>query len=201
MEKPGFRRIRVIRDSDDARGYRRHDRVLVEIPREWARGVVSLIKVSDEYRHGGLLVTNVGPTGQAAIAGVARGDVLLRYDGDQLDSAETLARLASRPMQGGATLEALRGAQELTFKLAGGRLDITVSPLLHSFGPSRRSTTRVIRAWDDEERPHPGESTLVEVPGELVRNVLLLKGIIQGAGTSKQRKKVEALLLTAARMG
>jgi S1-C subfamily serine protease len=127
MAKSNFRRIRVVRNWDDARGYGPQDRVLVEVEREWARAVVSLIKMSDEYRHVGLLVINVGPTSRAAIAGVARGDMLLRYNGVQLDNAETLRDLTVRAMQDyeprkRVALEALRGAHEMTFEVEGGAL-------------------------------------------------------------------------------
>jgi hypothetical protein len=208
MKKGGIRWIRVIRRGDDARGHSRPRLALVVTPREWARGIAWLIKVSDEYRDVGLLVTNVGPSSQAATAGIERGDVLLRYDGVQLENVEQLTSLEGVPAQGETprqvALEAVRGAREMTLTVAAGRLGVTVSPLLHRLDSSRRAMTEVIRAWEhdeDDEREDASESTVVEVPGELVPQVLLLAEVLQRPGNAKQRKKAEALLLTAAGMG
>jgi len=204
VERRDVLRVAVIRIDNDPIGSSRHDHVHVEILREWSHAVASLVKISEEYRDGGLLVTNVGPNSPAAIAGVARGDVLLRYDGVHLDNVETLKRLTSRPIQDGGTrkqttLEAVRSAQELTFTVPEGRLGITVSPLLHSFSRSRRRTRR--RGWQGQEVPKPAELGFVKVPGELVPSVLHLRRIIERPGTSKQTKRVKALLQTAAEMG
>jgi hypothetical protein len=200
----------MIRLGDDARGRGRRWLALVVTPPEWARGIASLIEVSAEYRDVGLLVTNVGPSSQAAAAGLERGDVLLRYDGVPLESAEQLTNLASVPAQGEAprqvALEAVRGAREMTLTVAAGRLGITVSPLLHRLGSSRRAVTAAVRAGghaeddEDDEREYAGESTVIEVPNELVPQVLLLADVLQRPRNAKQRKKAEALLLTAAGM-
>jgi hypothetical protein len=204
MKKGSIRWIRVIRLGDDAKGHSRHRLALVVTPPEWARGIESLIKVSDEYRDVGLLVTNVGPSSQASTAGIERGDVLLRYDGVPLENAEQLTSIEGVPVQGETprqvALEAVRGAREMTLTVAAGRLGITVSPLLHRLGSSRRAMTEVIRAWEHDEED-AGEPTVVEVPGELVRQVLLLAEVLQRPSNAKQRKKAEALLLTAAGMG
>jgi C-terminal processing protease CtpA/Prc len=208
MKAGVIRWIRVTRLGDDARGHSRHRLALVVTPPEWARGIALLIKVSDEYRDVGLLVTSVGPGGQAANAGIERGDVLLRYDGVPLEHAEQLTSLEGVPTQGEAprqvVLEAVRGAREMTLTVAAGRLGITVSPLLHRLGSSRRAMTGVIRAWEHDEadeREDAGEPTVVEVPGELVPQVSLLAEVLQRPRNAKQRKKAEALLLTAAGMG
>lgn len=200
--------IRVTRLGDDARGHGRRRLALVVTPPEWARGIASLIKVSDEYRDVGLLVTSVGPSSQAATAGLERGDVLLRYDGVPLDNAEQLVSLEGVPAHGEAPrqvmLEAVRGAREMTLMAAPGRLGVTVSPLLYRLGSSHRATTGIIRAREhdeDDECEDAGEPTVVEVPGELVPQVLLLAEVLQRPRNAKQRKKAEALLLTAAGMG
>lgn len=205
MEKPGIRWTYVLHLGDGASGVSRHGLALVVTPPELARGMASLIKVSEEYRDVGLLVTNVGPSSQAATAGIERGDVLLRYDGVPLENAERLTSLEGVAAQGETprqvALEAVRGAREMTFAVPAGRLGITVSALLHRVGSSRRAMVGVIRVRDDDEndaRADAGEPTLVEVPGELVSQVSLLAEVLQRPGNAKQRKKAEALVVTAA---
>jgi hypothetical protein len=134
---------RVIRTWDDAGGAKPHDAALVEVPGEWARAVISLIRMSDEYRDTGLIITNIAPGSQAARAGMARGDVLLRYDGVELDRVDTLRHLTKRHTQGAevskhVVIEATRGAREMSFKIFGGRLGITVSAFLHRVSLPRR---------------------------------------------------------------
>jgi hypothetical protein len=207
MKQGSIRWIRMIR-LGDARGHSRHRIALVVTPPELGRGIASLIKVSDEYRDVGLLVTNVGPSSQAATAGIERGDVLLRYAGVPLENAEQLRRLEGDTAQGETTrqvpLDAVRGAREMTLTVAAGRLGITVSSLLHRSRSSRRAMTGVIQPWKhdkDDEREDAGEPTVVEVPGDLVPPVLLLAEALQRPSNAKQRKKAEALLLTTAGMG
>ena len=124
----------VIRTWADARGLDPRSVVLLETPGEWVRGVVGLLALSEEFRDTGLIVTNVGPTGAAARAGIARGDVLLRYDGVDLDTVARLRELAGRAALGGdsfSQIEAIRGNRERQFKVAAGRLGVTVSAALH----------------------------------------------------------------------
>jgi hypothetical protein len=209
MEERGIRWTRVIHLGDDASGDRRHGfgHALIVTPPELARGIASLIKVSEEYRDVGLLVTNVGPRSQATAAGIERGDVLLRYNGVPLETADRLTSLegvAAQHETPQLALEAVRGAREMTFTVPAGRLGITVSPLLHRLDSSRRAMTGVIRALEgdeNDERAEAGQPTLVEVPSELVRQVSRLVEVLQRPSNAKQRKKVEALLVTAARMG
>jgi membrane-associated protease RseP (regulator of RpoE activity) len=214
MEGHVFRRLRVIRTVAEPVRLRRNEVAFVEIPTQWAGAVAAVIKMSDEYRNVGLLVTNVGPATHAAAAGIGRGDVLLRADGISLDSAESLRRVTSRADGNHKsarvlTVEALRGTQEITFKPASGPLGVTVSPLLHRSGPARRSGRRATQAASAAHAvPRPGaddqspleDVTLVEVPGHLLANVLLLKRIIARPANSKRRKDVTALLATAARL-
>jgi membrane-associated protease RseP (regulator of RpoE activity) len=214
MEGRDFRRLRVIRTVAEPIRLRRNEVAFVEIPAQWAGAVASVIKMSDEYRNGGLLVTNVGPASHAGAAGIGRGDVLLRADGISLDSVESLRRLTSRAdgnhkSARGLTVEGLRGAQEITFKPAQGRLGITVSPLLHRSGHAHRSERRATQAAGAPRAvPKPRaadqspveDMTLVEVPGHLLANVLLLKRMIARPANAKQRKDVTALLASAARL-
>jgi hypothetical protein len=204
VERRNFRTVRVIRTSNEPVRLRRNEVAFVEIPRPWAAAVASLISLSAEYRDEGLLVTNVGPASRAAAAGIARGDVLLRCDGVSLDSVESLKRLTSRsPQSGGAkelTVEALRGADEMTFQVAAGPLGITVSPLLHRLGPLRRTGLRQTPPAPDDEPPPFDETTLVEVPAELVPKVRFIKRAIEEPANARQRKRAEALLTTAARL-
>ena len=128
--------IRVIRGWKDSRGRIPDEPALLQVPGEWAHSVVSLVKTSQEHRHNGLIVTNIGPGGQGAASGMIRGDVLLRYDGEEIDSAATLRHLEKRHTQGREalrtiTIDAARGAENLSFEVHGGRFGITVSPPLH----------------------------------------------------------------------
>jgi hypothetical protein len=200
MEKREIRRIRVIPSADDANGYSRQERVLVGLPQDWARALASLIRKSDEQRDAGLLVTNVGPGSRAAIAGIARGDVLLRYDGVQLNNAETLTRIADDETRGHVAVEVLRGADELTFKVAGGRLGVTVSALLYRSGPLQKIRPRKLRARRHLELPDLDTEAFVEVSGDHLGKVLFLKALLTGQGNSKQKKKVKALLSTVAKI-
>jgi hypothetical protein len=203
MAKRGVRRVRVVRNMRDVYGHSRLEAAFVEVPRDWSRALVSLIKLSDEHRHAGLLVTNVGPVSPGAVAGIARGDVLLRYDSVQLDSADTLTRRTMRPVHGDeasrhVVIEAVRGEVEMNFKVAGGKLGITVSPLLHRFGPWRRKPTSPISKLEQSLPLGSNGSVFIDVPGELVWQVMLLGNLLQRRDNPKQRRKVKALLLTAA---
>jgi hypothetical protein len=211
MEARDFRRLRVIRTVAEPIRLRRNEVAFVEIPAQWAGAVASVIKMSEEYRNVGLLVTNVGPASHAGAAGIGRGDVLLRANGISLDSVESLRRLTSHvdgnhKSAGGLTIEALRGGQEITFTPAPGPLGITVSPLLHRSGPARRRERRTTQAAGASRAEHTSgaveqspveDMTLVEVPGHLLANVLLLKRIIARPANAKQRKDVTALLAAA----
>src|SRR5437016_13500110 len=91
------RRIHVLRTWEECPPRMTRENVLVEVPGKWAHSVVSLIQASQEYRHAGLMVTNLGPGSQGARAGMVRGDVLLRYEGQELDNVTTLRRLSGSP--------------------------------------------------------------------------------------------------------
>jgi hypothetical protein len=204
VEKP------VVRKWIDAQALKPGERALVEVPAEHAAGLLAVVSLSDEYRHCGLLVTNVGPDSPAAHAGMTRGDVLLRYAGVELDSPATLRRLERRQAQGGrqlAKIEALRAELEIEFETAGGRLGVTVAPLLHRLTlPERRPSSGKGRAWGFQWRPlvrevvfarTPGDPVLIDVPGDLAGNVLLLMRRLETAN-SRQKKMIKALLTTAA---
>jgi hypothetical protein len=189
--------------------------VLVEIPGEKAHAVFALVKISQEYRHNGLIVTNIGPASQGARAGMARGDVLLRYAGVELDSAGTLRHLIKRHTQGAelsktVIVEAVRGSEDLSFEVCGGRLGITVCSSLYGWKRVRGSRTKpqeadrkeadagktlaVIRTPEDAQRHDPGKPALVEIPGELVRKVLSLVKTLAETGPSKRKKLAKAVL-------
>lgn len=132
----------VVRSQEDARRHIPYEPALIEVPGVWVHAVVSLIRASEKYRHHGLLVTNVGPGGEAARVGMARGDLLLRYEHVRLDRPEALRDLTRRfaERHGAsktAVIEAIRGSKEVRFEVAGGRLGVTVSPLLHRSRPRR----------------------------------------------------------------
>lgn len=207
MDKGDLRWVRVVQSDDNAVAYSRLRLALAVTPPELARGIASLIKVSDEYRDVGLLVTNVGPNSPALAAGIERGDMLLRYDGVPVESAVRLMSLEEEPAQGNrlspVTVDAVRGARELTFSVPPGRLGVTVSPCLHRLGPSRRRIVDVTRASgldQGEEQAAIADPTVVDVPSDLVPQVQLLAAVLQG-GTAKQRKKAKDLVLAAAGLG
>ena len=218
------RRIHVFSSWGECppRGLR--ESALVEVPGKWAESVVSLIQASREYRHAGLMVTNVGPGSQGARAGMVRGDVLLRYDGQELESAATLRRLTRIHTQGAAArkairIEAARATEDVTFEVLGGQLGITVSPLLYRLATSgsrwkrilrqpletgatsEKVTLRVVHTLEEARRHSPGNTVLVRVRGELARPVLTVLSALEHAGSRKRKKRAESLLTTARRLG
>jgi S1-C subfamily serine protease len=131
----------VISSWTHAKRHNPSEPALLEVPGEWVGALTALLKLSVEHRHNGLLVTKNPQQRQAAKAGIARGDVLLRYNGVELDRVRTLRALAkkyARPEHGpeAVTIEASRGSDEISFKLSGGNLGITVSELLYRLNPS-----------------------------------------------------------------
>ena len=124
------RRIFVFHRWEDCPPGVTSERALVEVPGEWAHSVLALVRSSQEFRNSGLLVTNIGPGSQAARTGMKCGDVLLRFDGQELDSTATLRRLTKIYTQGTAPqkpilIEAARGAEDIEFEVFGGKLGIT----------------------------------------------------------------------------
>ncbi len=135
-------KLRVIKTLKEAKAHNPYEPGLLEIPGQWAQAVVSLIGILDEHRNTGLIVTNVGPGSPAATAGVARGDILLQYDGVPLDQTSTLKRLTGPYIEGGdiarqVVIEAVRGKNEMRFEVAGGRLGITVSAFFRHLIPAQ----------------------------------------------------------------
>jgi len=217
----GRRRIRIVRTRQGLPGRVTPGIVLVEIPGQWAHSVVSLIQASTEHRHGGLMVTNVGPSGHAARARMARGDVLLRYDGHDLDSVRTLQRLIEAHQDASSKklirIEAARGREDLVFEVLGGPLGITVSPLLPRSEVSKTSRSRripgrlsptaakapnaippVIHSLEQARRHSAEHPALVVVAGELVRPLLRVLRAAERA--SRWRRKSAQSLLAAARV-
>jgi len=216
----GRRRIRIVRTREGLPGRLTPEIVLVEVPGQWAHSVVLLIQASQEHRHGGLMVTNVGRGSHGARAGMARGDVLLRYHGQELDSVRTLQRLieahhdasSKKPIR----IEAARGPEDLVFEVPGGPLGITVSPLLPrseiSTSRSRRIPGRlsptaakapnvmppVIHSLEQARRHSTEHPALVVVAGELVRPLLRVLRAAERA--SRWRRKSAQSLLAAARV-
>jgi membrane-associated protease RseP (regulator of RpoE activity) len=214
------RRIRVFHSLEDCPSQITRESVLVEVPGKWAHSVVSLIEASQEYRHSGLMVTNVGPGSQAARAGIIRGDVLLRYEDRELDSVATLRRLTRAYTQGAASkkpikIEAARGKEDVTFDVRGGQLGITVSPLLHRSAIfasrwkrilrqlgvgqiAQKVAPRVVHTVEEARRHSPADPALVVVPGELARPVLRVLSAVERTGFRKRKHRAKSLL-TAAR--
>ena len=217
------RRIHVLRHWEQCPPRMPRESVLVEVPGEWAHSVVSLIQGSQEYRHAGLMVTNVGPGSQGARAGMARGDVLLRYEGQELESVATLRRLSAAHTQGAAArrairIEAARGREDVAFEVLGGRLGITVSPLLRLSVPSASRRRRIRRRFSatsetakrvplrvvhtvEEARKHSTRvPALVLVPGKLARPVLAVLRALERGGSRIRKKRAESLLTAARRL-
>jgi hypothetical protein len=153
--------LRVIRTREEAKAHNPHEFALIEVPGQWLPVVMALIKslprTPSKYSDSGLVVTNIGPGSQAARAGMARGDVLLRYDGVRLDSAATLKHLTKRFTQGAASskriiIDATRGEKKLHFEVRGGRLGITVGASFHRSPPTRHSRRRRRSRQDAQAR-------------------------------------------------
>jgi S1-C subfamily serine protease len=136
----------IVRNRCDARVHDPHKPALVEVPGKWVGAVVKLTEAFRQGRLGktikalqalskseassGVLVAAIGPNSQAAKAGMARGDLLLRYDGVQLEKAKTLTSLTRRTDASKAvTIDAIRGAEKLHFKVHGGWLGMRVETL------------------------------------------------------------------------
>jgi hypothetical protein len=108
----------------------------------------------------------------------------------------------------------------MSFKVLGGSLGITVSPLLYRLRPSpywekrlvgraaitdkgteATMTPRVIHTLEDVGEYQQGETLFLALRGELVKKVLLLVKILEGPNHSKQKKMVKALLSTGEILG
>jgi Do/DeqQ family serine protease len=69
-------------------------------------------------RPAGALVVSVAPGSPAADAGLKRGDVIAKIDGQSIDDAQGIGfRLGVKPLGGGASLEVLRGGKSLDLPL------------------------------------------------------------------------------------
>jgi hypothetical protein len=212
------RTMRVLRSRGDQAAGIPGEPALLQVPGEWAHAVVSLVKTSEEHRHNGLIVTNIGPGSQGARAGMVRGDVLLRYDGVEIDRVETLRHLEKRHTQGGevsrtVSIDAARGSEDLSFEVHGGRLGITVSPPLHRLKIVRvfkaeprgcelmvvrgEQEITVIQTPEDAKKHDTGKPAFVEVPVELARKVMSLLKSLEASGASGLKKMARSLLSTA----
>ena len=81
----------------------------------------------------GALVSDVTPESGAAKAGLQPGDVIVRFDGSEVDSATTLRRLVAAVKPGRqATVEVLRNGERRTFNVTIGRrpddVDLSAAP-------------------------------------------------------------------------
>jgi hypothetical protein len=143
----------MIRSWQGANEHNPHESALVKVPALWVGAVSSLVQILREHPKTGLLVTNVGPHSLAGKAGIARGDLLLRYGGVELHKSSTLRRLAEKTeashigtkrkkagggrKNGQVVIEALRSGKEMRFKVQKGPLGITVSALFRHLIPAR----------------------------------------------------------------
>ncbi len=210
--------IRVIWGSKEGEVREASAPALLEVPGEWAIAVMSLIEISLEHRHNGLLVTNIGPGGQGATAGMVRGDVLLRYDGAEIENVEALRGLEKRHAQDGevrrtVSIDAARGDENLSFEVHGGHLGITVSPLLHrlrtlkALGKNQprpllkimagEREMEVIRTLEEARRHDPQRPALIEVPRQLASKIVLLVNAAEASDQARARRMARSLLSTA----
>ena len=181
---------------------RRGVALLVRAPEE-ARGLASLIALSQSHREAGLLVTHLGHHGAAAGAGLRRGDVITGYDGVPLKSASGLRRLegfvAQRRKPKNVVVTTVRGGRQMRVAVPAGHLGIIASPLLLRWPPARRLPVgQMLEAGSGDERAYAGAMTMVIVPPELVRPVALLTNVLDQTRNSPARKRIETLLSTAA---
>ncbi len=175
-------------------------------PPLYAQGLALLVLLSSAYREVGLFVTNVGPNSEAATRGLDRGDVLLRYGGVPLLSGAQLRDLEKAFERRGSVsvdIEAVRGQRELTVSASPGRLGITVSPLLYRMPQPQREAREIVSPRNDDSGATPDALTplepevAVEVPPDLVSQLLLLGANLQPTTPAKHRKKAASLLLAA----
>jgi hypothetical protein len=135
----------IVRGLDEAAGHNKDYPAFVEVPGKYVAGLVKLletirhpgqasvsaaINALDTLEQKGVVVTNIGPKSQAAKAGMARGDQILRYNGVQLGGSEKLKDVIRRigPSKR-VTLDAVRRGKKLAFEVHGGPLGITVQRL------------------------------------------------------------------------
>jgi hypothetical protein len=216
------RRIHLLRSLEDRPPRASSDGVLVAVPGRWVLSAIALIRASREFRKSSLFVTNVGPGSQAARAGIVRGDVMLRYDGRDLDDALALRRLTKIHTQGSAArkpirIEVARGRQNLTFEVRGGRLGITVSPLLHRLAspasrwkrgrfeaasePGSKEPPAVVHTVEHARGHSPAHPALALMPGDLGRPLLFVLRVLERGGSRMRRKRAKSLLLAARFLG
>jgi S1-C subfamily serine protease len=135
----------IVRSQAEAAAHDQGRPALVEVPGKCVRGVFRLLEVLSGTAEGeigrsisalsrgtpsGVVITNVGPASQAAEAGMARGDVLIQYDGNQLGGSKKLkdfTRVTDRSKR--VMVDAIRGGRELKFEVHGGALGISVNRL------------------------------------------------------------------------
>jgi membrane-associated protease RseP (regulator of RpoE activity) len=212
------RTIQVLRSLGDHEMRTPGEPALLKVPGQWAYALASLIKISNEHRHNGVIVTNIGPDSPGANAGMVRGDVLLRYDGVEIDCVETLRRLQKRHTQDGdvsktVSIDAARGSTDLSFEVAAGRLGITASPPLHRLKIHLASRTQprqfelmllrgqqeitVIQTPADARMHETSKPAFVEIPKELTKKVLSLLKSLEASGGSELKKMARSLLSSA----
>jgi hypothetical protein len=215
------RRVHVVREGEYYPQRMSGDGILIEVSAQWAHGVVSLVQASREFRYAGLIVTNVGPAGEGRRAGMVRGDVLLRYGEQELDSVATLRRLSVTQARYTATgktvrIDAGRGKEDIEFDVHAGPLGITVSPLLHRLNhasprpksprrsySSRDATAmpaipRVVHTLEPARMQAESGPAFVIVPNDMALPLLAVLRALESSGSRARAKRAKSLL-TAAR--
>jgi len=135
----------IVRNLEEATRHNPSNPALVEVPGKYVGAVVGLlgmfqrpsqdhvgfrIEALRKFDSKGVVVTNIGPGSRSAKTGMARGDVLLTYDGIQLGGSEKLRDLTRRTHHTKQVkIKAVRGKEEVLFEVHGGTLGITVRRL------------------------------------------------------------------------
>jgi serine protease Do len=89
----------------------------------------------------GALVANVTPGGPAEKAGIKQGDVILEFDGKQVDQMRTLPRMvAETPIEKKVAVLVVRQGQEMTFEVVLGELTEEVEQAAVQSGPATGGT-------------------------------------------------------------
>jgi serine protease Do len=121
-----------------------------EVRRGWLG--VKIQSVSEEIANAlgipessGALVAAITPDGPAAKGGVKSGDVIMRFDNEEVSSMRSLPRLVARaPIDKTVPVEVLRKGQRMTLQVTVGRLTEDEEKVLEGSGKPAGSSSDVL---------------------------------------------------------